>query len=398
MLLTKEVEVKVHTKTVEYYKSFGYDIPMRKATTSVYRRTGKEFVYDLGNTFIVKVEDLPRHSKEKVLVQCDMCKKKKMQVSYYNYIKVIEKSGNYVCKDCGHIKQKNTIEQRYNVQNISQLDAVKEKKIETLLLHYGVEYPSQSPEIRKKQINSLIEHYGVDSPLKNQELMNRAIATNLERYGVPYASQNDSIKEKKKSTMTERYGFPYSSQSPELREKAICTWRKNLGVDSPCESPMVREKQAQSLYKHSTQKCSKQQLYLFELYKINEECELNFPISRYNADIYLQQRNIVVEYDGGGHKLSVITGQCTENEYLQKEIVRNNVIKQNSYKQMRIISSKDKLPSDEILLQMLSQAKQYFSDYPEHSWIEFNIDTSTVRNAEHKDGVFFNYGELRRVK
>ena len=65
---------------------------------------------------------------------------------------------------------------------------------------------------------------------------------------------------------------------------------------------------------------------------------------------------------------------------------------------MRIISSKDKLPSDEILLQMLSEAKQYFSDYPNHSWIEFNIDTSTVRDAEQKDSVFFDYGKLRNIK
>ena len=65
---------------------------------------------------------------------------------------------------------------------------------------------------------------------------------------------------------------------------------------------------------------------------------------------------------------------------------------------MRIISLKDKLPSDEILLQMLSEAKQYFFDYPNHSWIEFNIDTSTVRNAEQKDGVFFDYGKLRKIK
>jgi hypothetical protein len=74
------------------------------------------------------------------------------------------------------------------------------------------------------------------------------------------------------------------------------------------------------------------------------------------------------------------------------------VIKRAGYKQMRIVSSKDKLPSDEILLQMLSEAKQYFFDYPEHSWIEYNIDTSTVRNAEHKNGVFFDCGKLRNIK
>lgn len=65
---------------------------------------------------------------------------------------------------------------------------------------------------------------------------------------------------------------------------------------------------------------------------------------------------------------------------------------------MHIISATDFLPSDEILLQMLDYTKQYFSDYPNHSWIEFNIDSSTVRNAEQKEGSFFNYGDLRKIK
>ena len=64
---------------------------------------------------------------------------------------------------------------------------------------------------------------------------------------------------------------------------------------------------------------------------------------------------------------------------------------------MRIISTSDLLPSDTILLQMLTKAKEYFSTYPQHSWYEFNIDTSLVYNAEHKEGVFFDYGELRKI-
>lgn len=65
---------------------------------------------------------------------------------------------------------------------------------------------------------------------------------------------------------------------------------------------------------------------------------------------------------------------------------------------MRIISEKDLLPSDQILFQMLSEARSYFSTYPNHSWIEFNISTSTVRNAENKDGIPYDFGTLRTIK
>ena len=65
---------------------------------------------------------------------------------------------------------------------------------------------------------------------------------------------------------------------------------------------------------------------------------------------------------------------------------------------MRIISLNDKLPQDSTLLQMLSETRQYFSDYPNHSWIEYNISTSTLRNAEHKQGIPYAFGSLRTVK
>ena len=107
---------------------------------------------------------------------------------------------------------------------------------------------------------------------------------------------------------------------------------------------------------------------------------------------------MVCEYDGGGHFLNVITGKITEGEHLKKEIVRFSVIKKEGYKQMRIISLKDELPSDQILFQMLSEARNYFLKYPNHSWIEFDIDLSIVRNAEYKDGFRYDYGELRTIK
>lgn len=65
---------------------------------------------------------------------------------------------------------------------------------------------------------------------------------------------------------------------------------------------------------------------------------------------------------------------------------------------MRIISIHDRLPSNATLFQMLKQTKEYFFKYPQHSWIEFNIDSSIVRNAEYKDGVYYDYGELRIIK
>ena len=223
---------------------------------------------------------------------------------------------------------------------------------------------------------SCLKIYGVDNPAKLEEVHERMAKTSLQRYGTMHPLQSKEIKEKQQQTVQNTYG-----------------------VDNILKLSEVRKKVSQTLYKNGTVPTSKQQFYVFNLYQsINSNVQLNYPIAYYNADICFPEEKLTVEIDFGGHNLSVKTGRLTQEEFNQKEIIRNNIIKREGYKQMRIISLNDKLPSDSILLQMLSEAKQYFLDYPEHSWIEFNISESTLRNAEHKQGIPYNFGSLRTVK
>lgn len=347
MILTKEVEVRPRGKMIQHYRDKGYDAHYNES-------------------LVVNVEDLSRRSSIKVAVKCDYCGKETRK-TYAAHSNAVDQFGYYACSKCRNIHQRKTFLEKYGCENITQI-----------------------PEIREKQVKTLLEHYGVDSPLKNEEIKKKSIDTTIERFGVPNASQNSTIREKVARTMIERYGVPYSSQSPELREKAIETWKKNLGVDNPGKSIEVREKQVQSLYKNSSQKCSKQQLHIYNLYNTDGTAELNYPISYYNVDICFPAERLVIEYDGGGHNLNVVTGRITEAEFRRREIARDRTLKKEGYHLMRIISADDKLPSDDTLLQMLNHTREYFAAYPEHSWVEFDLDASTVRNAEHKDGSFFN--------
>jgi hypothetical protein len=199
---------------------------------------------------------------------------------------------------------------------------------------------------------------------------------------------------KHKEIMLERYGHEGTMQVPQIREKVFMTNLQKYGYEHPSQSLEIREKIAKTFYANSSQKASKQQRYINNLY----QGTLNFPVKFYCADIYLPCDNLVVEFNGSGHMLNVIMGHETMEEYLRKETIRSIVIKNEGYKQMQIISSNDKLPSDRILLQMLSETKQYFSRYPNHSWIEYDIDNSIVRNAEFKNGTPYNYGALRKIK
>lgn len=394
-ILTKEVEVKLWGNNIKHYHNMGYE--------------GKQ-----GDIITVKVEDLSNGSNVKIQYLCDYCQKEVITIVYADYTRRTKEVNKLACRNCfpkkmGEVcflrygessyakteecqeKIKNAMQSQYGTMHYSQTQAFKEKWHNTCKERYGEDYrkqfankafatfyektgyayPSQSPEVREKMVQSCIDHYGVSNPQLSLEVREQTEKTNLERYGYITPSQSPEIKIKMAQANLEKYGYETTLQLPEVREKTTQTY-----------------------YKNSTQKASKQQQYINNLY----HGILNFPVKYYNVDICLLDDNLIVEYDGGGHSLNLVMGRETKEEYVHKEIVRYNVVKREGYKQMKIISLKDSLPSDQILLQMLSDAKQYFSEYPNHSWIEFNIDASVVRNAENKNGIYYDYGELRKIK
>ena len=394
-ILTKEVEIKLWGKTVKYYNDLGYD--------------GKH-----GDVVSVKVEDLSSGSNVRIQYLCDYCQKEILTIVYADYMRRKKEVNKMACRYCApqkmgetcylrygadsyaktkecHEKMENTTKSRYGTFHYSKTKEYKEKFHKTCVERYGESYrkqfinrafetfrdktgyafPSQSPDVRKKITTSYINHYGVDNPQLSAEVREKTEKTNLERYGCIAPSQNEEVKEKARITNINKYGVQYTMQSHEFRERAN-----------------------ETLCKNGTQKTSKQQVYLHGLYG----GEINYSVSYYAVDIYLPKENLVIEYDGGGHNLKVVLGRLTQEQFNQKEIIRYNAIKYAGYKQMRLISSKDLLPSDQILLQMLDEAKLYFSEYPNHSWIEYDIDKSIVRNAENKDGARYDYGSLRKIK
>lgn len=420
-ILTKEVEVLASGKSIQYYKDKGYDAKWRKP-------------------LFVKVEDLPLRSDVLIETQCDYCGKIKPLIKYSDY-NTQTKNGTKkcCCLVCASIKREESMIEKYgygyamqnpemknkiqktNIEKYGSVSPagnskVREKQKETLVRKYGVENPVYSKEIQEKMKKTFLEKYGVENPLLSQEIKEKIKATNLIRYGVEksllneeirrkceetlinnygtlYPLQNKNCIEKLKNTNMEKYGVENVSQLSEIRQKVKQTNLEKYGYENPMQSPDFLEKWFNKNGSNFV-KSSMQQRYLCNLYN----GILNYPFKCFALDIYLPEDLLNIEFDGSGHRMSVSIGTIKEEDFEKKELYRNIAIKKAGCNQMRIISTKDLLPFDNVLLQMLEYAKQYFSNYPNHSWIEFNIDTSTVRNAEQKDGVFFNYGELRRIK
>lgn len=367
-IITKEIEVKVNGYTAGYYESLGYKIPTRKASKLTYEKYKKEFVYDTSKTIVVRVNDLPKNNNSHVDVLCDMCNINIMSMRYVDYNKSINKNGICVCKECSYIRKKQRDIDIYGCSYV-ETEEFKEKRKKTYLNNLGVESPLQNKEIMENIRSTNLRKYGYENPSQVPEFKEKARLTALEHFGVDCPSKTEEIKEKIRNTNLQKYGVPYTQQSPEVRAKAN-----------------------ETLCKNGTQKTSKQQLYLHSLYG----GKLNFFIKHYAADICFPEEKLIIEYDGGGHDLRVTLGRLTQEEFDQKEIIRNNIIKREGYRRIDIVSKSDKLPSDTILLQMLSDARNYFQT-TSHSWVCYDIDQSLLFNAEHKDGVLYNYGELRRI-
>lgn len=421
-ILTKEVELRPTGKSIQYYKDKGYNVSNSKP-------------------IMVKVEDLPMKSNAYVETTCDYCGKLKNPITYAAY-NAETKNGTVknCCADCIPLKREDVLFEKYGYRSPLQVPEFKEKFIKTNIERYGSVSPAKNIVVREKQKKTNIERYGVESPFQSKEIQDKIKQTNLERYGVENplfipevrekavqtiierygvenVSQNKDIQnkrtqtfiehfgttsplknneclEKLKQTNMDRYGVEYTMQLDEVRQKAKQTSLERYGYDNPMKSQEILEKW---LAENGSTfiKSSKQQCYICNLYN----GILNHPFKCFALDIFLPDDKLDVEFDGSGHRMGISLGDITAEDFEKKELYRNIAIKREGYKQIRIISSKDFLPSDEILLQMLSLAKEYFN-VTSHSWINFDIDNLIMINAENKDigGIPFDYGKLRKIK
>lgn len=80
-------------------------------------------------------------------------------------------------------KNTQTVKERYNVDNISQLQEVKDKKKATTKENFGVDYTFQSKECREKAKETNKALYGCENPAQNEEIRRKMYDTLWENGG-----------------------------------------------------------------------------------------------------------------------------------------------------------------------------------------------------------------------
>ena len=336
-------------------------------------------------------------------------------------------------------KARDTCMERYSVDNPSKVQEIKDKKKNTCQLHFGVDYPGQAQEVKDAIKATCISRYRCKCPLQNKEIQNKIKETWQKKYNVDNPSKAQEIKDKKKNTCQLHFGVDNPFESKEIQDKIKDTWQKNYGeniinpgqaqvvkdkikatwqenygenienpfqvesvknkikatnlerhgVENPMQNEEIKNKALDSFQFNHTGPSSRAQRYINHI--LNGT--LNKHICGSLVDIYIEKENIIIEHDGSGHFLGdMINGNKTPSkEALLKEKEREDKIINNGYRMIRFIATKDRIPSDEVILNLVEGFKN--SDF---KVIRINFEESTI-DRDYEEKWYCNFGKLRNI-
>jgi len=158
MIISKTVYLKLNNRNIKTIINNGY----------------KENI-EYNSIVDLDIKYLPLNSHVIINVKCDNCGKiKKLKYQTYNKCTNNNKE-KYYCnsRDCINLKRKISINKKYNVDNVFQLDDIKQKIKSTNLLLYGHENPQQNKEIKEKTEKTNIIKYGSRNPFQNEYIKNK---------------------------------------------------------------------------------------------------------------------------------------------------------------------------------------------------------------------------------
>lgn len=374
LILPQIVKVRIGSSNYKYYKEKGYEFKKR------------------GDFIEVNVLDLVDGSHKPVQCECDYCGAT-IEIEYRDYIKNKNNNKLLCCNNSSCISKKieDTCMKKYGVKNIFQTQEAKDKIVETNRQNHGVDYPMQSKKIQDKSKETCQAKYGVDNPAQAQEVKNAMKATCRKKYNCDYALQSDEVQNKIKATNQKIYGGDSPFSSEKTRKKSLQTLQENYGEDiiNPGQAKEVKDKIYSSFQFNGTGPSSRAQRYICHL--------LNGILNKYICgalvDIYMEKEKIIIEHDGSGHFLGdKMNGYALPTkESLLYEKQREDKIIDNKHRMIRFIATKDRIPSDEVILNLINGFKN--SDF---KVIRINFEEGTI-DRDYNEKWYCNFGELRKI-
>ena len=349
LVLPQTVKVRTNGSNCKYFREKGYKFEK------------------CGDFIEVDVLDLQKSSNVKVKIKCEICGCES-EVLYWYVNKNIDNGTLITCgnKKCKDIKTKKTNNKYYGCDNVFSNQQIKDKIKNTNNKKYGVNNPMESIAIQNKVKATCQKKYGGNSSMCSEEIQNKAKITCLQHFGVNNPFQSEEVKEKIKVVNLKRYGAENPMQNEEIKNKALDSFQFN-----------------------GTGPSSRAQRYIN--YILNGT--LNKHICSSLVDIYMEKENIVIEYDGSGHFLNdIINGNAfPTKDSLLREKEREDSIVNKGYKVIRFIATKDRIPSDEVILNLIEEFKN--SDF---KVVRIDFEEGTI-DRDYKEKSHHNFGELRKI-
>lgn len=220
------------------------------------------------------------------------------------------------CPICGQEKSKQTLIEKYGVDNPMKVKSIAKKMSTTVkskssyekkltlnkrkwtnLERYGFESASQNPEIISKIQKAIVENNNIE------DIKSKIEKTCLERYGSKTFLSSGYAREKIKQTNIEKYNGPAPMCSDEIKQKTAQTVKERYGVESIMMVDDVVQKIHQSKVANNTYGVSsiEEDMYsrLIELFGVDDIVrQYKSTLYPFSCDFYIKSRDMYVEFNG----------------------------------------------------------------------------------------------------
>lgn len=120
-------------------------------------------------------------------------------------------------------------------------NVIKAKVAATNIKKYGGSSPMASKTVRDKHKAVIKCKYGIDNISQDENIKNKKIQTSLRNNGTEYPAQSKEILDKMKKTTLARYGKEYAAQTKEFREAVRETVRAKYGVHNIGQNAKIKK-------------------------------------------------------------------------------------------------------------------------------------------------------------
>lgn len=152
----------------------------------------------IGDEVLINVSHLTSGSTAIIEIECDICKSIYSK-EYRTYLH----------------QKKNTVSE---LDSCNNSNCMKKKIEDSSLIKYGVKHHITSDVVQEKVLATVNERYGVINVFELDETKKKIEDTNMEKYGVKHYTQTKEHQERVKKTSLEKYGHTSHMKHPKYRK------------------------------------------------------------------------------------------------------------------------------------------------------------------------------------